>query len=239
MGASRIWPTSEKRGFGRAALAVAVAASISALPVLSGCVSDGADQQTSQQMEQEQKQADQATIQQLNDQRAQAANTPEAKQQVSQATEWLDGSFEALSTDGGETAKLWLSMVSFDPMDFGISWKAFSQVYYDGFSWEVVDAQGDGQGRVTVDVKLHVKQMASGIKVMRQAMDDAAAQGADISSSGYADDAFRNAAADFDWPQDELTVPVTCTLSDGVWLVENNDVLAAALLDGYDPRQAS
>ena len=116
---------------------------------------------------------------------------------------------------------------------------AFCEWYFDGADVEVagVDVQGDS---ATVHVAFSAKRMAEVLPILEQARDQALADGADAMRDGYANERFaavvENAQVGID--RLEIAVPVTRG-SDGAWAIDDRATLAAALLDGYDPRQIS
>lgn len=231
--------TAPRSAFSRVA-AVVLAASIGVLPAASGCTAQQSEsQQSPQEMQEEQQRSDQQAIEAAQAERERAASTPEAQQQAEQAAEQLEDTLADLSQGSGETAQQLLSAVWFDPMDFGISWDAFAKSYYRDFSWDVISCEGDGQGNATVEVELRVKQMTAALAVMKQAMLDAQSQGIESLDAPYADESFEQLSQSADWPLDSIRAQVELVLKDGAWCIANNQVLAASLLDGYDPRQAS
>ena len=138
-----------------------------------------------------------------------------------------------------DTASELLSSVLFYPQDYGVGEDAFCEWYFDGTDAEVsgVDVQGDS---ATVHVAFNAKRMAEVLPILEQARDQALADGADTMRDGYADGRFAAAVADAQVGADrlELAVPVTRG-SNGAWAIDDRATLAAALLDGYDPRQIS
>ena len=137
------------------------------------------------------------------------------------------------------TASELLSSVFFCPQDYGVGEDAFCEWYFDGADVEVagVDVQGDS---ATVHVAFSAKRMAEVLPILEQARDQALADGADAMRDGYANERFAAAVADARVGVDRLEVAVPVTRgSDGTWAIDDRAMLAAALLDGYDPRQIS
>ena len=143
-----------------------------------------------------------------------------------------------LATESGTASEL-LSSVLFYPQDYGVDEDAFCEWYFDGADVEVagVDVQGDS---ATVHVAFNAKRMAEVLPILEQARDQALADGADAMRDGYANECFAAAVADARVGADRLEVAVPVTRgSDGAWAIDDRATLAAALLDGYDPRQIS
>lgn len=143
-----------------------------------------------------------------------------------------------LATESGTASEL-LSSVLFYPQDYGVGEDAFCEWYFDGADVEVagVDVQGDS---ATVHVAFSAKRMAEVLPILEQARDQALADGADAMRDGYANERFAAAVADARVGVDRLEVAVPVTRgSDGTWAIDDRAMLAAALLDGYDPRQIS
>lgn len=143
-----------------------------------------------------------------------------------------------LATESGTASEL-LSSVLFYPQDYGVGEDAFCEWYFDGTDAEVsgADVQGDS---ATVHVAFNAKRMAEVLPILEQARDQALADGADAMRDGYANERFaavvENAQVGID--RLEIAVPVTRG-SDGAWAIDDRATLAAALLDGHDPRQIS
>ena len=143
-----------------------------------------------------------------------------------------------LATESGTASEL-LSSVLFYPQDYGVGEDAFCEWYFDGTDAEVsgADVQGDS---ATVHVAFSATRMAEVLPILEQARDQALADGADAMRDGYANERFaavvENAQVGID--RLEIAVPVTRG-SDGAWAIDDRATLAAALLDGYDPRQIS
>ena len=143
-----------------------------------------------------------------------------------------------LATESGTASEL-LSSVLFYPQDYGVGEDAFCEWYFDGTDAEVsgVDVQGDS---ATVHVAFNAKRMAEVLPILEHARDRALADGADAMREGYANECFAAAVADARVGVDRLEVAVPVTRgSDGTWAIDDRATLAAALLDGYDPRQIS
>lgn len=143
-----------------------------------------------------------------------------------------------LATESGTASEL-LTSVLFYPQDYGVGEDAFCEWYFDGADVEVegVDVQGDS---ATVRVAFDAKRMAEVLPILEQARDQALADGADAMRDGYADERFAVAVANAQVGTDRLEVAVPVTRgSDGAWAIDDRATLAAALLDGYDPRQIS
>ena len=143
-----------------------------------------------------------------------------------------------LATESGTASEL-LTSVLFYPQDYGVGEDAFCEWYFDGADVEVagVDAQGDS---ATVHVAFNAKRMAEVLPILEQARDQALADGADAMRDGYANERFAAAVANAQVGTDRLEVAVPVTRgSDGAWAIDDRATLAAALLDGYDPRQIS
>ena len=82
--------------------------------------------------------------------------------------------------------------------------------------------------------------MADVLPLLEQARDVALAAGASATQEGYASAQFDAVAADTQVATDQLEAYVYLTRgSDGAWAIDDRATLAAALLDGYDPRQIS
>ena len=116
---------------------------------------------------------------------------------------------------------------------------AFCEWYFDGADVEVagVDVQGDS---ATVHVAFSAKRMAEVLPILEQARDQALADGADAMRDGYANERFAAVVEKCPGgyrPSGDRR-PVTRG-SDGTWAIDDRAMLAAALLDGYDPRQIS
>ena len=143
-----------------------------------------------------------------------------------------------LATESGTASEL-LTSVLFYPQDYGVGEDAFCEWYFDGADVEVegVDVQGDS---ATVRVAFNAKRMAEVLPILEQARDQALADGADVMRDGYANERFAAAVANAQVGTDRLEVAVPVTRgSDGAWAIDDRATLAAALLDGYDPRQIS
>lgn len=143
-----------------------------------------------------------------------------------------------LASENGTASEL-LSSVFFYPQDYGVGEDAFCEWYFDGADVEVtgMDVQGDS---ATVRVAFSAKRMAEVLPILEQARDQALADGADAMRDGYADERFAAAVANAQVDADRLEVAVPVTRgSDGAWAIDDRATLAAALLDGYDPRQIS
>ena len=119
------------------------------------------------------------------------------------------------------TASELLSSVFFCPQDYGAG----------------VDVQGDS---ATVHVAFSAKRMAEVLPILEQARDQALADGADAMRDGYANERFAAVVENAQVGTDRLEIAVPVTRgSDGTWAIDDRAMLAAALLDGYDPRQIS
>lgn len=143
-----------------------------------------------------------------------------------------------LASENGTASEL-LSSVFFYPQDFGVGEDAFCEWYFDGADVEVtgVDVQGDS---ATVQVAFSAKRMAEVLPILEQARDQALADGADAMRDGYANERFAAAVENAQVGTDRLEIAVPVTRgSDGAWVIDDRATLAAALLDGYDPRQIS
>lgn len=143
-----------------------------------------------------------------------------------------------LATESGTASEL-LSSVLFYPQDYGVGEDAFCEWYFGGTDAEVsgVDVQGDS---ATVHVAFNAKRMAEVLPILEHARDRALADGADAMREGYANECFAAAVADAQVGTDRLEIAVPVTRgSDGTWAIDDRATLAAALLDGYDPRQIS
>ena len=137
------------------------------------------------------------------------------------------------------TASELLSSVFFCPQDYGAGEDAFCEWYFDGADVEVagVDVQGDS---ATVHVAFSAKRMAEVLPILEQARDQALADGADAMRDGYANERFAAVVENAQVGTDRLEIAVPVTRgSDGTWAIDDRAMLAAALLDGYDPRQIS
>lgn len=137
------------------------------------------------------------------------------------------------------TASELLSSVFFCPQDYGVGEDAFCEWYFDGADVEVagVDVQGDS---ATVHVAFSAKRMAEVLPILEQAHDQALADGADAMRDGYANERFAAVVENAQVGTDRLEIAVPVTRgSDGTWAIDDRAMLAAALLDGYDPRQIS
>lgn len=137
------------------------------------------------------------------------------------------------------TASELLSSVFFCPQDHGVGEDAFCEWYFDGADVEVagVDVQGDS---ATVHVAFSAKRMAEVLPILEQARDQALADGADAMRDGYANERFAAVVENAQVGTDRLEIAVPVTRgSDGTWAIDDRAMLAAALLDGYDPRQIS
>lgn len=143
-----------------------------------------------------------------------------------------------LATESGTASEL-LSSVLFYPQDYGVGEDAFCEWYFDGADVEVagVDVQGDS---ATVHVVFSAKRMAEVLPILEQARDQALADGADAMRDGYANERFAAVVENAQVGTDRLEIAVPVTRgSDGTWAIDDRAMLAAALLDGYDPRQIS
>lgn len=143
-----------------------------------------------------------------------------------------------LASENGTASEL-LSSVFFYPQDYGVGEDAFCEWYFDGADVEVagVDVQGDS---ATVHVAFNAKRMAEVLPILEQARDQALADGADAMRDGYANERFAAAVENAQVGTDRLEIAVPVTRgSDGAWAIDDRATLAAALLDGYDPRQIS
>lgn len=137
------------------------------------------------------------------------------------------------------TASELLSSVFFCPQDYGVGEDAFCEWYFDGADVEVagVDVQGDS---ATVHVAFSAKRMAEVLPILEKARDQALADGADAMRDGYANERFAAVVENAQVGTDRLEIAVPVTRgSDGTWAIDDRAMLAAALLDGYDPRQIS
>lgn len=140
---------------------------------------------------------------------------------------------------GNGTASELLSSVFFYPQDYGVGEDAFCEWYFDGVDVEVAgaDVQGDS---ATVHVAFNAKRMAEVLSILEQARDQALADGADAMRDGYANERFAAVVENAQVGTDHLEIAVPVTRgSDGAWAIDDRATLAAALLDGYDPRQIS
>lgn len=143
-----------------------------------------------------------------------------------------------LASENGTASEL-LSSVFFYPQDYGVGEDAFCEWYFDGADVEVagVDVQGDS---AMVHVAFNAKRMAEVLPILEQARDQALADGADAMRDGYANERFAAAVDNAQVGTDRLEIAVPVTRgSDGAWAIDDRATLAAALLDGYDPRQIS
>lgn len=143
-----------------------------------------------------------------------------------------------LASENGTASEL-LSSVFFCPQDYGVGEDAFCEWYFDGADVEVagVDVQGDS---ATVHVAFSAKRMAEVLPILEQARDQALADGADAMRDGYANERFAAVVENAQVGTDRLEIAVPVTRgSDGAWAIDDRATLAAALLDGYDPRQIS
>lgn len=143
-----------------------------------------------------------------------------------------------LASENGTASEL-LSSVLFYPQDYGVGEDAFCEWYFDGADVEVagVDVQGDS---ATVHVAFSAKRMAEVLPIFEQARDQALADGADAMRDGYANERFAAVVENAQVGTDRLEIAVPVTRgSDGTWAIDDRAMLAAALLDGYDPRQIS
>ena len=143
-----------------------------------------------------------------------------------------------LASENGTASEL-LSSVFFYPQDYGVGEDAFCEWYFDGADVEVagVDVQGDS---ATVHVAFNAKRMAEVLPILEQAREQALADGADAMRDGYANERFAAAVENAQVGTDRLEIAVPVTRgSDGAWAIDDRATLAAALLDGYDPRQIS
>lgn len=143
-----------------------------------------------------------------------------------------------LASENGTASEL-LSSVFFCPQDYGVGEDAFCEWYFDGADVEVagVDVQGDS---ATVHVAFSAKRMAEVLPILEQARDQALADGADAMRDGYANERFAAVVENAQVGTDRLEIAVPVTRgSDGTWAIDDRAMLAAALLDGYDPRQIS
>ena len=143
-----------------------------------------------------------------------------------------------LASENGTASEL-LSSVFFYPQDYGVGEDAFCEWYFDGADVEVagVDVRGDS---ATVHVAFNAKRMAEVLPILEQARNQALADGADAMRNGYANERFAAAVENAQVGTDRLEAAVPVTRgSDGAWAIDDRATLAAALLDGYDPRQIS
>ena len=80
--------------------------------------------------------------------------------------------------------------------------------------------------------------MADVLPIMEHARDAAIETGANAMQDGYANAQFEAAAANAQVVTEQRQVSVALSKgSDGAWTINDKATLAAALLDGYDPRQ--
>ena len=143
-----------------------------------------------------------------------------------------------LASENGTASEL-LSSVLFYPQDYGVGEDAFCEWYFDGADVEVAGADVRGDS-ATVHVAFNAKRMAEVLPILEQARDQALADGADAMRDGYANERFAAAVENAQVGTDRLEIAVPVTRgSDGAWAIDDRATLAAALLDGYDPRQIS
>ena len=80
--------------------------------------------------------------------------------------------------------------------------------------------------------------MVDVLPIMEHARDAAIETGANAMQDGYANAQFEAAAANAQVVTEQRQVSVALSKgSDGAWTINDKATLAAALLDGYDPRQ--
>ena len=142
----------------------------------------------------------------------------------------------ALVAEGGAASDLFAS-VQFYPQDYGVGEEAFAAWYFDGADVQVADTAVDGE-KATVRLTYNAKRMADVLPLLEAARDAALAGGAQPTQDGYANAQFEAAAANAQVATDRLETYVYLTRSaDGTWAIDDRALLAASLLDGYDPRQ--
>lgn len=135
------------------------------------------------------------------------------------------------------TAESLFDLIAFYPQDYGVASDVFAAWYFDGANCQPVatDVQGDA---ATVTVTFNAKRMADVLPVMEHARDAAIEAGANAMQEGYANAQFEAAAANAQVATEARQVSVALAKdADGTWAISDKATLAAALLDGYDPRQ--
>lgn len=129
--------------------------------------------------------------------------------------------------------------VWFYPEDYGVSSTCFAEAYFGDLMYEMGDVQVKDGNAASIELTVSAYRMSDVLSVMEAARDEAAASGVDFLSEGYADAVFSEMAEEAQWDSDELSMSVELECADdGAWMVSNEAMLAAVLLDGYDPRQA-
>lgn len=158
--------------------------------------------------------------------------------QVEGAQEAVTAVTSTLTTESATVSDLFAS-VSFFPQDYGVGQDAFAAWYFDGTDAQIADTDVQGD-KATVRLTYTAKRMADVLPLLEQARDAALAAGASATQEGYANAQFDAVAADTQVATDQLEACVYLTRgSDGAWAIDDRATLAAALLDGYDPRQIS
>ena len=163
-----------------------------------------------------------------------AANGGASKGQAAQ--EAVTAITSTLDTDAA-TAEGLFELIAFYPQDYGVAPDVFAAWYFDGADCQpaATDVQGDA---ATVTVTFNAKRMADVLPIMEHARDAAIETGANAMQDGYANAQFEAAAANAQVVTEQRQVSVALSKgSDGAWTINDKATLAAALLDGYDPRQ--
>lgn len=159
-------------------------------------------------------------------------------QQTQGAQDAVAAVTSTLTTESDTASDLFASVLFF-PQDYGVGEDAFAAWYFDGADVQI--ASTDVQGNAaTVRITYNAKRMADVLPLLEHARDAALAAGASATQDGYANAQFDAAVANAQVATDQLESYVYLTrASDGTWSIDDRAMLAASLLDGYDPRQIS
>ena len=152
------------------------------------------------------------------------------------ARETVETVTSTLETDSATTSDLF-ALIAFYPQDYGVSPDVFATWYFDGANCQIesVDVQGSAGA---VQVSFNAKRMADVLPLLEHARDAALEAGGDAMQDGYANAQFEAAAAQARVATEGRSATVAVSKgADGAWAISDEATLAAALLDGYDPRQ--
>lgn len=156
----------------------------------------------------------------------------------SKATDALESTFLAIQNQDEQEINKYLSAVMFEPELYSVSNVAFAAVYFSDFSYEIIDAETNKDGTVTVNVKVTTKSISEMLKALEEALSAALDSESYSVTGNSADEHLISIFESRDWVTHENNFGIVMQKDgSGNWQPEDKALFGAMLLDGYDPRQ--
>ena len=157
------------------------------------------------------------------------------------AEESLGLTLAALQNQDNKEASTYLAAVGFDSMMYLVSSEVFSDIYFTGFSYQIMNGEKSNDSTVTITVKMTTNNMAEVLSSLQEAMEAAfvlESTHTHTHTQPIADTYFIEGHKTHSWEIHENAYPIMMQKdAAGSWQIADKALFGAILLDGYDPRQ--